>query len=292
MTTRYKRPRFESRPSLCGRKYRPVVIFVTGVWIGSIIATLLHRRTQTKVVSPNRHTNQPGPTILTTTTNVMIVLGEMLVNGTEATVNLKNRIRTAWHHLERRRRRNVPSTTHVIFSGGDTARVNKTEALVMKELWEAECESSIARRDSTSQSRTILHLEQQSLSTCQNAYYCIPILQRIRQEEWPNLLHTILVTSDYHVARAQLLFEQVFQTVFQQQNDTPIIIVAIDNVVGAPTIDQEQRQRLFQNEKRWIQPNNLKLLLNQMDDHPFQLPTTVQIRKASLALDRRERDGR
>ena len=75
-------------------------------------------------------------------------------------------------------------------------------------------------------------------------------------------------------------------------NDTPIIIVAIDNVVGAPTIDQEQRQRLFQNEKRWIQPNNLKLLLNQMDDHPFQFPTTVQIRKASLELDRRERDGR
>jgi hypothetical protein len=256
------------------RKYRRVLMFVVGAFLGLTIAR--YRRASTEVSMSNKTHLQQGWSN-TTFTCVIIVLGEMLVNGTEPSANLRSRMKTARDVFDERQFRD---TVHVIFSGGDTARVNKTEADAMSELWEEGDDTNEYYR-----SRKILHLENQSLSTCQNAYYCIPILQQIRQEHWPKPLQIIVVTSDYHVVRAQLLFEQVFQTVFQQKNDT--IIPKIDDVVGAPTIEKEVRQQLFRNEKHWLQPKNIEILLRQMHNHPFQLPTTARLQVASTELDHR-----
>jgi uncharacterized SAM-binding protein YcdF (DUF218 family) len=230
----------------------------------------------------NSHQLQQGLTNATFTV-VIIVLGEILVNGTKPSENLKSRIHAAQDVLEDVAG-NDNDRLHVIFSGGDTARVNKTEASVMKELWEERYEHSGENKYDRSK-RMEFHLEHQSLSTCQNAYYSIPILDTIRQKHWPHPLYTVLVTSDYHVARAQLLFEQVFQTELSPQNDT---IFQIDNVMGAPTIDKDVRKQLFQNERLWLQAKNLEKLLYQMKDHPFQLPTTARIQQAIVELHRRE----
>jgi uncharacterized SAM-binding protein YcdF (DUF218 family) len=169
---------------------------------------------------------------------------------------------------------------HVIFSGGDTARVNKTEANVMKEVWDERYEINKGNPYNV-----VLHLEHQSLSTCQNAYYSVPILQQIRHKHAPYPLFTVLVTSDFHVARARLLFEQVFRTVLPQHNETMIVI---DSVRGAPTTDPVLRQNLFQNERYWLQPQSLEKLLHQMSEQPFQLPTAQQIQQANEELNRWE----
>ena len=264
-------------------KYRPFYTFLLGTVIGLTIA--IYQLKFTKLSRSNNHQLQQYNHNATFTT-VIIVLGEKLVDVTQPSENLKNRIYTAQEVANEPRIYHDASISHsndlihVIFSGGDTAQVNKTEASVMKELWEERDVANI-----------LLHLEHQSLSTCQNAYYSIPILQQIHQRHLPQQLHIILVTSDYHVARAKLLFEQVFQTVLLQQknniNDTNII--QIDDVVGAPTMDKELRQQLFLNERRWLQPKKLEKLLLEMDNHPFQLPTKVRIQQAVMELDRHEK---
>jgi DUF218 domain len=247
--------------------------FVLGAIIGLTIATYEQKFTKLSRIKQLRQYNA-------TVTTVIIVLGEMLVDGTEPSDNLKNRIHTAqevanepriYHDGSISQSNNV---IHVIFSGGNTAQVNKTEASVMEELWEDKGATHM------------IHLEDQSLSTCQNAYYSIPILRQIQQRHWPQQLHIVLVTSDYHIARAKLLFEQVFQTVLEPHNDTSI---QIDDVVGAPTMDRELRKKLFLNERRWLQPKNIKTLLYQMDDLPFQLPTTARLQQAVTELDRHEK---
>lgn len=262
------------------RKCRLVWIFAIGAFLGMTIA--LFQRWVTKRPRNSAHPLQQGLSNATFST-VIIVLGEILVNGTKPSENLKSRIHAAQNVLEEVAGKNK-DMIHVIFSGGDTARVNKTEAKVMKELWEERYESRGGNKYDGSK-RIEFHLEHQSMSTCQNAFYSFPILHKIRQKHWPHPLYTVLVTSDYHVARAQLLFEQVFQTELQPQNDS---IFQIDNVMGAPTIDKDLRKQLFQNERYWLQPKNLEKLLYQMEDHPFQLPTTARIQQAIVELDRRE----
>jgi uncharacterized SAM-binding protein YcdF (DUF218 family) len=201
---------------------------------------------------------------------VVIVLGEMLVNGTIASINLQSRIATAKKLIEKTK------VSYVIFSGGDTARVNKTEALVMKELWEQDdcaTETTLLHSDSS----LPLILENNSLSTCQNAYYSIPILEQIGK-----IQRIIVVTSDYHVARARLLFEQVFQTVNQQ-----LLMTCKLDMVAAPTIQNEIiiRENLFHNERYWLQPHTLEKLLTQLIDVPFDLPTSERIQQARIELE-------
>ena len=303
MTVRYTRRNVERHHNVTQRrlccsgvkKYRHAFIFVVGTILGLTVA--FNRQRYIKLSSYGiRHPLQPD-TSNTTSIAVMIVLGEMLVNGTQASNNLKSRLRAARDVLDSFHVNTDDGTAiqHVIFSGGDTARVNQTEASVMKQLWEArfEQDNEIIRND---QKRNItIHLEHQSLSTCQNAYYSIPILQRIRQTHHGSQpLRVILVTSDYHVARAQLLLEQVFQTVLSLSSSPPSSsqksdsILQIDKVVGAPTMDKNLRKQLFQNERHWLQPKNLKKLLHQMKDHPFLLPTTSRTQEARMDLDRWE----
>ena len=53
-------------------------------------------------------------------------------------------------------------------------------------------------------------------------------------------------------------------------------------------MDKNLRKQLFQNERHWLQPKNLKKLLHQMKDHPFLLPTTSRTQRARMDLDRWE----
>ena len=292
MTVRYTRRNLEHHHQYClrtmsgcvtVRKYRRGLIFVIGAIIGLTIALYQKRLTNLTRNNNNNNNNrshQQGLLNMASIT-VVIILGEMLVNGTEPSGNLKSRIQAAQNDVTEKLG-NSNALIHVIFTGGDTARVNKTEASVMKELWEELYETN----NYDTSKRIVFHLEHQSLSTCQNAYYSIPILEQLRQLHWPDQLHIVLVTSDYHVARAQLLFEQVFQTVLSPQNATTIF--QIDDAIGASTMDNVLRKKLFQTERYWLQPQNLEKLLYQMPDHPFPLPTTARIRQAHLELDRRE----
>lgn len=190
-------------------------------------------------------------------TTVVVVLGEMLVTPGIPSKNLQARMTATMLLLAEN-----DKLKHVIFSGGDTAKLQKTEAAAMSELWHAEYfESKQARH-------VALYMEEQSLSTCQNAFYSIPILQRVKAK------HIIVVTSDYHAARAKLLFEQVFAT---QK-------VQLDVTVRSAPVPEHGRQSLFVNERHWLQPHLLKVLLTNMTDYPFNLPDTKRIEQARHEL--------
>jgi uncharacterized SAM-binding protein YcdF (DUF218 family) len=151
----------------------------------------------------------------------------------------------------------------IIFSGGDTARLGNSETAVMKSLWDA-----IGNDSAT------LYTDDQSLSTCQNAFYSLPILREL------HATHVYVVTSDFHVARAKILFEQVFQTV------DPKFSVEF-TFIAAPTM--ANRSALFENERKWLQPAKLELLLTEMKEHPFLLPDSERIRQAVQELGEMER---
>lgn len=188
---------------------------------------------------------------------VCLVLGEMLLapDGS-ASPNLLARMRTAKAVVASY---DVP---HVILSGGDTARVSRTEALVMKELWALD-HGNLGSVD--------FHLETQSRSTCQNAFYSIPILSQLKAEK------IILVTSDYHIPRARLLFEQVFLSAATDLSSVKMY------GHGAPT--QNNRSHFFENERYWLSPLPLKRLLTNMTKHPFRQPTEGRIQQAREELD-------
>jgi uncharacterized SAM-binding protein YcdF (DUF218 family) len=190
-----------------------------------------------------------------------IVLGEMLVRG-KASQNLISRIQATQDSVEEF------MVSHIIFSGGDTAQVNKTEATVMDQLWE---QSFYKFEKSRSIPKT--HLEEHSLSTCQNAFFSIPILRKIKADR------IVIVTSDYHVPRAKLLFEQVFST------DAVELLRAELLTFVAPTTRNDARTRLFENERFWLQSNPLKRLLTNMTDHPFHLPSLARIEWARQELN-------
>lgn len=192
---------------------------------------------------------------------VCVVLGEVLLGPLgNASTNLRPRIRTAMKISKQN------GVQNVIFSGGDTAKVGTSEAAVMKELW--------LEQESTAQSSVQFFLEEKSFSTCQNAYYSLPILKHLQARV------VFVVTSDFHQPRAQLLFEQVFRTVDQS-------FLARVETFGATT--QTNRTSLFANERNWLRPPQLEVLLTQMPNHPFLLPDATRIQQAVVDLDRIER---
>jgi uncharacterized SAM-binding protein YcdF (DUF218 family) len=188
---------------------------------------------------------------------VGIVLGEKLLPDGQASANLHARINIG---AEVARKHEIKD---VIFSGGDTARLGNTETAVMKSLWDAIGNDSVT-----------IYTDDQSLSTCQNAFYSLPMLRELHATQ------IYVVTSDFHVARTRILFEQVFQTV------DPEFSVEI-TFFAAPTM--ANRSALFENERKWLQPAKLELLLTEMKDHPFLWPSSERIRQAAKELDEMKR---
>ena len=201
---------------------------------------------------------------------VCVVLGEMLINNGKASPNLRMRVRTAADAVKQYK------ASDIIMSGGDTARVNQTEASVMKQLWENNYDHDGTRDGVDGVFATRLHLEEFSLTTCQNAFYSIPILKRIGADR------IVLVTSDFHAPRAKLLFEQVFRTYAADLLD----IELIDFV--APTARDKNRISLFENERYRLQPDPLARSLTNMTDHPFILPTGTRVQQARQELEELE----
>lgn len=94
------------------------------------------------------------------------------------------------------------------------------------------------------------------------------------------------MTSDYHAPRALLLFEQVFLTV------APDLLgrVGLEGLPAATAVRGDaaaaaERARLFENERNWLRPGPLAVLLTNMTGHPFLLPTAARIQQARDELD-------
>lgn len=119
----------------------------------------------------------------------VVVLGEMLLppDG-RPSPNLHARVEAAREFVVAR----TPTSSgvvvrhHVVLSGGDAAGLDRTEASVMAELWA----NGVVGSDGGGRpaggthpaAAATLHLEGASLSTCQNAYFSVPILRRIGPE--------------------------------------------------------------------------------------------------------------
>jgi hypothetical protein len=159
---------------------------------------------------------------------------------------------------------------HVILSGGGP--FNTSEARVMKQLW-----------NETSYDGSF-YLEQESMTTCENAYYSLPILKSFRHLVTAGRVKLVLVTSDYHLPRAKILLEQVFAT----QGYTGYSLLGFP----APTVPTDLRSELFANEREWLQPLRLQRLLTNMTDHPFLFPTQARILQALDELAELEQRNR
>ena len=187
---------------------------------------------------------------------VMIVLGIR-----ESPENLKLRVMAAA----------TQATTNVILSGG-AGDTGLSEAKAMRDLW-----------PTTATANTItFQLEETSQSTCQNAFYSIPILRTIvKQMKKPSTAvdRVLVVTNDFHAPRTKLLFEQVFATL-------GVSHIRVDTL-AAPTVSDE-RQSLIENEFVWLEAKRLAILLKNMTNHPFQLPSEKRIQQARNELRNHE----
>lgn len=88
----------------------------------------------------------------------------------------------------------------VLFTGGDAAKVGRTEAFVMRELYERKLtERSVAPDLSTE-----VLCEETSTTTVWNALFCWPLLIE------RGITRVEIVTSDYHGPRSLAIFESIY----------------------------------------------------------------------------------
>lgn len=223
--------------------------------------------------------------VATRATNVVIVVGEKLLEpGGTTSENMRARVESAKALLIKESTNNNRGNTeaedtatktmhHLILSGGGTGGTGNavTEAKEMERVF---LEGHDNLRD------VIIDLEEESMSTVENAFYSLPIIYKIlsgRGVSISTLQRVTLVTSDYHVPRAKLLFQQVFRSL-QQQETQPRPTIEI-TVHPSPT-KSSNRNELFKNEREWLKPEPLARLLSNMTDQTFLQPSSDQIEDA------------
>jgi monoamine oxidase len=192
----------------------------------------------------------------------MIVLGQKLLPDSTLPYALEKRLTTAFDYIFNQRN----SISYIIFSGGDTAKINKTEANAMRERWWELLESAKHRHQSPG-----LLLEEKSLTTTQNVHYCIPLLRNLATRK------IVLVTSDFHMARSKLHFEQGFRT-------EAVDLLPLVPIHGAVSpVLREERDQLFEKEHRFLTVSWLKLEV--IPGLVFKLPTEDRRQQAVRELE-------
>lgn len=119
----------------------------------------------------------------------IVVLGQSLPPDGAPPQLLKNRVAVA---VEVYRQTLGP----LLLCGADVKFVGETEASVMKRLL----------LDTGAVEASSIHLEEESCDTIENAKFAVPILRRLSASD-----AVVLVTSEFHIPRAALLFEGVFR---------------------------------------------------------------------------------
>lgn len=107
----------------------------------------------------------------------------------------------------------------IVLSGGDAARVGKSEARAMKELYLAirtGGEPPAAGGGAEPEMVPEVILEEGSASTVWNAIFCLPLLR------YKGVGRVVLVTSDFHMPRAAMTFEAICPEMEVSRHPVPI----------------------------------------------------------------------
>lgn len=149
----------------------------------------------------------------------IVVLGYELADDGSMKKELIGRLETALASAEK-----YPNA-YIACTGGGTARNNKqaTEADAMAQ-WLVEKGIDAQR----------IIIENKSHSTVQNAKYTY----RILSEKYPHVTHLALVSSDYHLSRASLLFHTQ-ATLAAMEDSTPLLSVAANAAYETGRIGKE-----------------------------------------------------
>lgn len=131
---------------------------------------------------------------------IIVVLGEALrlnttTNSYFASPSLLSRVATAARVY---REKEMP----LLCSGGDAVKCGRTEASVMREI----LQDILKERSDLD-----IRVEEDSRNTVENALYCRRKMQADFGGEVPENLCIHLCTSEYHMERAGLIFDTVFQ---------------------------------------------------------------------------------
>jgi len=103
----------------------------------------------------------------------------------------------------------------IIFSGSDTARCGITEATAMEQVYIQMQQQFVHQKQLVIPSTKIIRYstiikEERSKNTVENALYCRDIINGLVASRGIRKANIHLVTSDYHMPRAKLLFENIF----------------------------------------------------------------------------------
>ena len=145
---------------------------------------------------------------------VIICLGQKLYNNQTLPISLLSRIDKVIDTIDKSAiyMTDKNETISIIFSGSDTASCGITEAEAMHISYIEMIKSYPTIQDIT----TNIILEQKSRNTIENAIYCKDITTSNCYKK------ILLVTNEFHMPRARLLFEYVYQNI-----NTSIEIICI-----------------------------------------------------------------
>lgn len=161
--------------------------------------------------------------------SIIVCLGQMLYSNQTLPSSLISRVEKAYElssvsdiiydlSLNRSHSEEQPQQQHhdsvgiqsrelaIIFSGSDTAQCGITEATAMEHVFK----QLIHPKPIPSIISTIVVVkEERSKNTIENALYCRDIIKGLITSSRDSNIHIMLVTSDYHMPRAKLLFDYI-----------------------------------------------------------------------------------
>lgn len=154
---------------------------------------------------------------------IVVCLGQMLYSNQTLPLSLISRVEKAYeissvsdiiydlslNITPSEQRLQQPRECTVIFSGSDTAQCGITEAEAMERVYKQLVHPKPIPSSITS--AIVAVKEERSKNTIENAIYCRDIIKGLITDtnSRDSNFHIMLVTSDYHMPRAKLLFEYI-----------------------------------------------------------------------------------